>query len=417
MNRYRTRHAEPKLREMARFFKVMLVLGARQVGKSTLISRVFPSYQTVVFDPNQDLYGAREDPDLFLDSFPPPLILDEVQYAPELLAAIKRRVDLRDEPGQYLLTGSQNPAILRAVGESLAGRVGILDLEGMTAAEWADRGDAAVWLSSYLDDPWSLLDHAPTLSSSGAPLVDTLWRGTLPGLLDAPDGMVDDYFRSYVKTYLERDVRRLENIRDLSAFGRFLGLVAALSSQELNASQLGRDVGIAPSTARRWTDLLLHTFQWLELPPYHGNAVKRLSGKRKGYLRDTGLACHLQRISSPAALAVSPLRGPLFETWAVNELHRQGLAVGTPPRLWHWRTAAGAEVDLVLERDGKLYPIEVKCKSHLGGHDTRGLKAFRATYPSASIMPALILYAGSRCYRVDGDTMAIPWSSPPGQRG
>ncbi len=407
---YRDRHAEKRLLYLKDFFKVVLITGARQVGKSTLLAHLFPDIKMVVFDPIQDLYGARQDPDLFLNNFPSPLILDEVQFAPELLPALKRRVDRIESPGQYLLTGSQNLGMLRSVAESMAGRVGILSLDGMTAYELAGLGKREGWLSAYLNDPDSLPMLVTGTISPFQNLAQILWRGALPGLLDAPDEIVPDYFRSYVQTYVERDVRLMENIRELAAFGRFLGLAAALTGQEVNASQFGRDVGVTPATARKWLDLLVNTYQWLELFPYRGNTIKRLSGKRKGFLRDSGMACCLQRISSPEALAVSPLLGSMFETRVVNEIFCQTITMNVPPQAYHWRTGAGAEVDLVLDRDGRLYPIEVKCKSNLTKHDTRGLRAFRETYGNAKIMTGLIIYAGSECYRVDENTIALPWN-------
>jgi uncharacterized protein len=407
---YRNRQVERKLLELGRFFKVVLVTGARQSGKSTLLAHLLPDVRAVVFDPVQDLYGARQDPDLFLDSFPPPLILDEIQYAPELLAALKRRVDRMDTPGHYFLTGSQNLGTLRSVAESMAGRVGILQLDGMTAYEMVGLGQQDGWLATYLNDPELLFQAVMgTLDELGS-LARFIWRGTLPGLLDAPLEIVPDYFRSYAQTYIERDVRLMEDIRELASFGRFLGLAGALTAQEVNASQFGRDVGVAPATARKWLDLLVNTHQWLELFPYQGNTIKRLSGKRKGFMRDTGMACYLQRISSPEALMVSPLLGALFETWVVNEVMRQANTLAVPPQAYHWRTSGGAEVDLILERDGKLYPIEAKCKTNLTRHDTRGLRAFRETYPNVRIMNGLIVYAGSQCYRVDEHTLALPWN-------
>lgn len=409
--RYRARHAESKLKLLADHFKVVLVTGARQVGKSTLLSHLFPGVKTVVFDPVQDIYGARTDPDLFLDSFPPPAILDEIHYAPELLAALKRRVDRVDAPGQYFLTGSQHLGVLRSVAESMAGRVGILHLEGMTVEEMLDRGGEPGWLGCYLDEPVSLLDRLQGVLPEAGPLTRFLWRGGLPGLLDAPDQVVPDFLRSYVQTYVERDVRQMGNIQELASFGRFLDLSGALTAQEINRSQLGRDVGVAPRTARNWLDLLLHTYQWRELPPYHGSTVKRVSGKRKGYIGDTGLACWLQRLSSPEALAASPLLGAIFETWGVNAVHHQFVTLTVPPIAYHWRTVGGAEVDIVLERDGRLYPIEVKCKTHLNGHDSRGLRAFRQTYGPDRVMPALIVYAGEACYRVNPHTIALPWNA------
>lgn len=409
MLRYRSRHLENKLLQYAKHFKVILITGARQVGKSTLLQNVLPEIKSVVFDPVQDLYGARQDPDLFLENFPAPLILDEVQYVPELLPALKRKVDEQDSPAQYYLTGSQNLSMLRSVSESMAGRVGILNLEGLTLYEMFEQPEKT-WLGSYLKSPgkFSLKCNLLTVP----PLVNILWRGSLPGILDMPDEIVPGYFRSYIQTYVERDIRLLENIRELSSFDRFLGLSAALCGQEINFSQLGREIGVTPATARRWLNLLENTFQWLELFSYHGNTIKRISGKPKGFWSDTGLACHLQRISSPEALAVSPLRGAMFETWVINSLHRQALSLlPTPPNMYHWRTTGGAEVDLIFELDGRLFPIEVKCKSTLSGHDTRGLRAFRETYGKNMVMPGLIIYAGNECYRIDPFTTAVPWNA------
>ena len=408
MQRYRQRHIEEKFTEYAKYFKVVLVTGARQVGKSTLLAQLLPGVKTFVFDPVQDHYGVRQDPDLFLENFPPPLILDEVQYVPELLSALKRKVDSRNEAGQYFLTGSQNLGLLRSVSESMAGRVGILQLEGMTIHEMSDRPDS-LWLQSFLASPERLLkEHQGLLEVP--PLSQVLWRGSLPGTIELPDSILPDYFRSYIQTYVERDIRMLEDIRELATFSRFLGLSAALTAQEINASHLGREIGIAPATGRRWLDLLTYSYQWLELFPYHGSTIKRVSGKRKGYWRDTGIACSLQRISSPDSLAISPLFGAMFETWVVNSIFRQASLLPTPPQLYHWRTSGGAEVDLVMELDGRLYPVEVKAKSILSGHDTSGLRAFRQTYEADKVGPGLVIYAGRECYRLDLDTIALPWN-------
>jgi hypothetical protein len=409
--RYRTRHAEQKLRRLGQHFKVVLVTGARQVGKTTLLRHVFPDMKTVVFDPVQDRFGARRDPDLFLNNFPAPVILDEVQFAPELLPALKRKVDQSEAPGQYFLTGSQNLSVLRSVAESMAGRVGILQLEGMTPLEIHGKGGQSGWLGTYLDNPEALIERFHGLIGKDEPLVRFLWRGSLPGLLDKPDDVAPDFFNSYIQTYVERDVRLLEDIRQIATFGQFLGLAGAHTAQEINASEFGREVGVMPATARRWLDLLTQTFQWLELTAYHGRTVKRLTGKQKGYLRDTGMACWLQRLSSPDALAVSPLLGAIFETWAVNDVRRQAVTLATAPQAYHWRTGGGAEVDMVLERDGKLYPVEVKCKTNLAKEDARGLRAFVETYPRAKVMRGLIIYAGTECYALDPHTIALPWNA------
>jgi predicted AAA+ superfamily ATPase len=233
---YRKRHAEEKLLHLKSYFKVVLVTGARQVGKSTLLAHLFPEVKIVVFDPVQDLFGARQDPDLFLDNLPPPLILDEIQFVPELLPAFKRRMVRLDSPGQYILTGSRNLSMLRSVPESMAGRVAILPLEGMTAYELSGWGSQDGWLPAYLDDPDSLEGLVDGAMDQLGNLARFLWRGSLPGLLDSPDEIVPGYFRAYIQTYVERDIRLMEDIRELSAFGRFLGLAGALTAQEVNAS-------------------------------------------------------------------------------------------------------------------------------------------------------------------------------------
>ena len=407
---YRIRHVEKLLHEYAKYFKVVLVTGARQVGKSTLLKHVFPDIKAVIFDPIQDIYNAREDPEFFLTNFGSPLILDEVQYVPELLPALKRRVDLSEKPGQYFLTGSQNLSILRSVAESLAGRVGILQLEGMTLHEIHNRGTNKIWLENYLVTPESLSKKYNSIITERASLTEFLWRGTMPGLLDKPNNIVPSYLKSYIQTYIDRDVRVMGNIRDLSLFHNFVGLTAALTAQEINASQFGREVGITPSVSRKWLDLLVNTYQWIELKPYHGNVIKRLSGKKKGFLKDTGLSCFLQRISSPDALAVSPLLGALFETWAINSIFRYTLNLSVPPQMYHWRTNGGAEVDVILELDGRLYPIEIKCKTRLTKHDLRGIRAFRQTYPNNSIAHAIIIYAGNEFYKIDQEALAVPWN-------
>jgi uncharacterized protein len=405
--RYHRRLAEDKLREMADHFKIVLVVGARQVGKTTLLRHVFPRVKAFAFDPDQDLFGARADPDLFLDNFPGPLLLDEIQHAPELMPALKRRVDESDLPGQYLMSGSQNLMVMREVCESMAGRVGILKLEGLALEEQLE-DERRGWLEEWLKSPGQFPRRVSGVTLPDATLPEFLWRGSLPGLLEYPDSLIPDYFRSYVQTYLERDVRSMGGVENLGDFSRFVGLLAALTAQEVNDSQLGRELGVSPPTARRWREILTHSFQWLELPPYHGNTIKRLSGRRKGYFSDTGLACWLQRVSSPESLPVSSHFGSSFESWVVNQVHRQFVTCKLPPAAYHWRTFGGAEVDLVLERDGRLFPIEVKAGTRLSGRTLRGYRSFKETYGDC-VAPALVVYAGREVYNVAPDAVAVPW--------
>ena len=408
--KYMNRHLESQILEASKYFKAILLLGARQVGKSTLLAHLFPHIKTLIFDPIQDIYGPRQDPDLFLASFPSPLVLDEVQYVPELLASLKRKMDQSDAKGQYYLTGSQNFNTLRHISESMAGRVAIFHLENFTPQELIGLGREAGWVPSYLEDPLHFYKKRNTLPSSFHSLVEFLFRGTFPGIFELPTSQIPRYFQSYLQTHIDRDIRAQEDIRQIAEFDRFLGISASLTAQEINSSQIGREIGISPHTARKWLDLLSFSYQWMDLLPYHGNTLKRLTGKKKGYFKDVGLACYLQKIESAQALAVSPRLGSIFETWAVNYILQQFATLATPPNMYHWRTSAGAEVDLVLEKDGKLFPIEMKCKTTLTKKDLSGIQSFRESYHNNKIMPALIIYAGQEPYMLDSNTLAIPWN-------
>lgn len=386
-------------------------MGARQVGKSSLFAHLFPDTKAFVFDPIQDIYNVRKNPDLFLTDFKPPLILDEIQFVPELLPSLKRFVDRSEFKGQYFLTGSQQLSILKSVSESLAGRVVIIPVHPMTPHEMYTTFDEEKnWFLQYLKNPATFFNNESKKIITPVTRIEAIWRGGMPGTIDLPNNAIAAYFSSYVQTYVERDVRLLENIEDLSNFGRFIALVAALTSQEINYSQLGRELGISPKTAERWLRLLMHTYQWAELQPFHMNSIKRLSLKPKGMITDTGLACYLQRITSPEALAASPLQGSFFESYCFNMIKGFCTSLPTMPNFYHWRTLAGAEVDIIIEINGTFYPIKVKSATTLSKHDIRGITSFKETYPQLNIAKGIVIYAGDECYRITEDVVAVPWN-------
>jgi uncharacterized protein len=406
---YKPRILAGKLRRMLDHFSVVVVSGARQVGKSTLLSHELPKWDSVVFDPAVDVGNARHDPDLFLDNHPAPMILDEIQYAPELVAAIKRRVDKNRRPGMYVLTGSQQWSVLKSVSESLAGRAAFLDLEGFCLAEIAQASVEKHWLDRYLENPAEFVASSPTRLPSGRTVYEQLWRGFLPGADSLENEWIGDYYRAYLRTYIERDVRLLSDVADWQQFGRFVQLAAALSAQEINHSQLGRELGVTPQTAHRWLATLQATFQWFEAPAYHGNTIKRISAKPKGYFADTGLACSLQTVSTPKTLSGHPMAGALFETAVAGEIRKLAQTLSTPPGFFHWRSYGGAEVDLLLERDGILYPLEIKLASRLTQQDARGIESLRETYPKLKIAPGLVIAPVERLSRLSEMDYALPW--------
>jgi uncharacterized protein len=406
---YISRHIEGRLQNLSQHFKVILVTGARQVGKSTLLAHMLPGLEHIAFNPVEDTYGAKKDPKLFLQNFLPPVILDEIQYVPELLAFIKLIVDQEKKKGLYYLTGSHNLSILKNVSESLAGRVGVINLGGMTPFELYHQKNSS-WIPFYIKDPDKLLTKTKGLLKPDRTLYELIWRGSLPEVMQLPDHVVSDYYSSYVQTYVERDIRFLENSIDLSQFSKFIGITAALTAQEINYMRLGKDTGgISNLTAHKWLNLLKYSYQWRELSAYSGNTIKRISKKTKGYISDTGLACYLHKLSSPSALANHPLFGSLFETFCINMIHNV-FSGYMQPRAYHWRSSGGAEVDLILEMDGTLYPIEIKSRSYLTKFDARGIKAFMDTYPTKKIAPGVIIYTGPQYYKLEEYVYAIPWN-------
>lgn len=409
--KYHPRLIEETLRELCSHFPVVAVLGARQVGKSTLVEHVFgEEYEVVVFDPVTDIGQARAEPDLFLNNHPGKLFLDEVQYAPELLAAIKRRVDRFRQPGQFILSGSQNLAVIKNISESLAGRVAIVELHGLSFQE-SLRSSRSGFLKSWVSGAEQAPDFEETSGQSSPAWYRTIFRGGMPGTLDLPETLLPRYFSSYLQTYVERDIRTVADIGNLQLFSRFFRLLSALSATEINASQIGRDLDIDRRTACAWKNVLEATYQWTEIPAFSRNPVKRISGKSKGVFSDTGMLCHLQRIASPDMIAGHPMQGRIIETWVLTEILKICSAWNAPPGFYHYRSAGGAEVDLILEMNGCLYPIEIKSKAHPAKKDAGGIQSFREAFPRENVAKGLLVCAAEKPYWLSGDVLALPWNS------
>lgn len=406
---YRHRLLTERLVSLVEAFPVVVVAGARQVGKTTLLRHVFPGHDYVVFDASIDQENARLEPDLFLKNHPGPVILDEIQYASEVVAAIKRQVDRQPmRMGRFMLTGSQQWQVMRSLSESLAGRAGFLDLFGFSLQEIGNVRSG--WLELWLGQTDDFFDWARQAPRFDGELYPWLWRGSLPRAVEIDASLIPDYWTGYHRTYVERDARLAGEVGDWQDFGRFVALMSALTAQEINYSQLGREIGMTPQTARRWLTIMEGTYQWFALPAFSGNPTKRVASRPKGYLSDTGLACHHARISSPQALGGHPLCGPLFETAMANELRKQAGAMPTRPAFHHWRSAGGAEVDLVLERDGILYPFEIKLTTNPGSRTASGLEAFRAAHPHLKIATAGLICAVEQPRWVSEQVLAIPWN-------
>lgn len=406
---YRDRSLEKKFKLSLSHFPILILTGARQVGKTTFLTHLLQhSHEIIPFEPNLDVENARSEPELFFSNHPGPLVLDEIQYAPELIPTLKRIVDKDRTPGRYILTGSQQWQVMKNVSESLAGRAQILEMDGFSLPEISETKEPVLWLEMLLTgrDDFASGIHKQQLPLS---LTEYFFRGQLPGVQDIPLSLISDYHRSYLNTYIERDARQLADLSDFQQFGQFYRLCGALSGQEINFSQLGRDIGMTPQSAKRWLSILKATYQWREIQAYSGNTVRRISGKPKGYFSDTGMLCHGLFLSGPEALPSHPQWGNIVETAVVNEIVRRTTLMDSPPMLHHWRSHNGAEVDLLLERDGCFWPVEVKATTRPAKKDLRGIKAFRETYPHLNIGKGIVIHLGESCLRLSDKDWAIPF--------
>lgn len=368
---YLPRSLTASIAAASRQFPVLMLTGPRQVGKTTLLKSLAaaggnPARRYVTLDDPLLLELARNEPALFLQRFPPPVLIDEIQYAPGLLPLIKEIVDASGARGRFWLTGSQPFHLMQGVSESLAGRVAIMHLQGLSLAESLGRGEES---RPFLPDAAPIAGAAPWAPDRAlAGVFEHIWRGAFPALQveDAPDR--DLFYASYLQTYLQRDVRELAPVGDLTAFTRFLRSAAARTAQLLNVADMARDVGVAPNTARHWLSILQASgLVWL-LEPYHDHLSKRLVKTPKLYFLDSGLAAYLTAWSSPATLEAGAMSGPLFETWVIGELLRSWWHHGKEAPFYYYRDKDQKEIDLVIVRDGRAYPVEIK-KSAQAGRD------------------------------------------------
>jgi hypothetical protein len=351
---YIPRSLEPVLTKAFSQFPAVVLVGPRQSGKTTLLKHLYEDqYPIISLEPPDVRIAALDDPRGFLDLYPPPVVFDEIQYAPILLPYIKEQVDAhRHRPGQYILTGSQNLLLMQQVTESLAGRAAVLKLLPMSRWEVNSLPQGML--------PW---ETGKTASLQVQPIQE-LWehilRGFYPEIVCNPDRDVRLWQASYVQTYLERDVRNLRNIGDLTLFQTFLRALAARSGQLLNLSDLAKDVGISVNTVKDWISILEASFQIFILRPYYANIGKRLVKSPKVYFTDTGLLCYLVGLRDSKHAASGPMGGAIFENLVIAELFKIYIHRGEEPALYFWRTAAGSEVDVVIETQDNLVPIEIK---------------------------------------------------------
>ncbi len=367
------RQAAATLMQLARGFPVVAVTGPRQSGKTTLARAAFADLPYVNLEDPDTRELALSDPRRFIARHAQGAILDEAQRAPALLSYLLGVADAAPRMGRWVLTGSQQFGLMDGIGQSLAGRVGMLTLLPLSHAELAQAG------------------QPPGAATS---LEERLWRGGYPALHVAhrqPEP--PHWFAAYLATYVERDVRQLLNIGNLMTFQRFLAMCAARSAQLLNLNSLASDCGISQPTARHWLTVLQASHIVTLVPPYHRNFGKRLVKTPKLYVLDSGLLCHLLRIASPADLQVHAARGAVFETWVLSETIKHRCNLGLAPDIHFWRDNHGLEIDIVFEHQGRLHGVECKSGTTYAADWLKPARRWRQVVGAEAADP-LLVYGG-----------------------
>lgn len=402
---YIRRHLEKMLAKAEAMFGAVLVAGSRQVGKTTLLRNVKPDLPYITLDDPILLTSARTEPGTFFKASPPPLVLDEIQHAPELFPQIKMLIDSQGQKGQFFLSGSQQYQMMKNVSESLVGRIGILNLYGLSLREIHGIDCYLPFLpdSGYLEERKKSLAHLE---------YNTIWghihRGAMPAMATEQNMDWQLFYAAYVRTYLERDVRDLAQVGDEVKFLKFMTAAAAMTGQLLNHASLARDAGVSQPTAERWLSILCASNLVYLLQPYHNNIIKRAVKTPKLYFLDTGLAAYLTRWSSPEVIQNGAMAGAFFETFVLAEILKSYANTGVlDPPLYFYRDKEQNEIDLLINHDQTLYPLEIKKYADPKSAD---IKAFEVLDKISGVKRGsgglICLY--DRLLPLAGDDMVIP---------
>ncbi|HVJ50589.1 ATP-binding protein [Desulfitobacterium sp.] len=354
---YIDRAMEKTVLQIQNSFPVLLITGPRQVGKTTMLKRLADENRRyVTLDDPLLRELAVSDPALFLQRFETPIIIDEIQYAPQLLPYIKMQVDKNGRNGDFWLTGSQMFHLMKNASESLAGRVGIVNLLGLANSELT--GQSSIPFNINPEDIMRKLKTAKPLKLNE--VFARIYRGSMPALYANDNVSTDLFFSSYVQTYLQRDIKDLTQVGDELSFIRFLTCVAARTGQMLNYAEMAKDTGISPPTAKQWLSILVSSGLVALVEPYFNNVLKRMIKSPKMYFLDTGLCAYLTKWTTPEALEFGAMSGAFFETWVVSEIIKSYYNAGKKAPLFYYRDKDQREIDLIIHENNTLYPIEIK---------------------------------------------------------
>lgn len=356
--RYIKRDIEEKIRSLNEEYACILITGPRQVGKTTVLRSIMDDSRTyVTLDDMEERALAKRDPAMFLQLHDTPIFIDEVQYAPELFSVIKMAIDNGAAPGSFWMTGSQSFRMMELAQESLAGRVAVLHMPSLSQHEVYGSGESTPFT---VDLPALKARKQTNAPADIAAIYERIWNGSLPGLVSGKYTARDVFYSSYVQTYIDRDVTEQIQLTDKLLFRDFIRAAACRAGQMLNIHDIASDVGVSNDTAKRWLQVLEKSDIIFYLRPYSNNLLKRTVQTPKMYFFDTGLVAYLTRYSSTEILANGAINGAILENYVVAEIRKTYMSCGKECLMWYYRDKDSNEIDLVIESDGELHPLEVK---------------------------------------------------------
>jgi predicted AAA+ superfamily ATPase len=402
------RHALPLLNELLGLFPCVALVGVRQCGKTTLLKELSPDWKILDLEKLADLDAVQRDPDLFLRLNPRQLAIDECQLLPAVFAALRVAIDSqRSEPGRFVITGSSSPELLSSISESLAGRIAIIEMAPLSLAEAYELPPSPLY--QLIEERAPLSQFSALLPRVSLDQINTYWmQGGYPEpWVKGQPRFRKLWLQNYLQTYLDRDLPRLFPALDRQKFRLFVQMLAQLSGSIINYSEVARALGVSQPTARDYFHIAHGTFLWRHLPPYEKDATKRVVKHPKGYLRDSGLLHYLLHLRDQDDLMAHPRMGQSWESTVIETLLRGLASAGVDASPYHYRTGAGAEIDLVLEGEFGLLPVEINHSSRV---DTRSLRALRDFVTERNCRYGIVINNNETVRQLDDKLICLPFS-------
>lgn len=401
---YIKRHIENTIVKAGKSFPAVLITGPRQVGKSTVLKNLFKDTKHQTLDDFLVLDSVKSDPKGFLDLSGTPLVIDEIQREPELFISLKLKIDADRRNGMYYLTGSQSFNLMKGVSESLAGRIAIIKMLGLSGREiYGD--DFSV---PFLPTSEYLISRNTKIESN----VNTLWekihKGSMPEMFNQEEIDWEQFYSSYVETYIERDVKALSEVGNTMAFMQFMVALASRTGNLLNMSDIASNIGISIPTVKKWISVLQASNIIYILQPFSLNLNSRIVKTPKVYFTDTGLVCYLCRWLTPETLQNGAMAGQIYETFVIDEIIKSYYNAGKNPPIYFFRNTDGQEIDLLFYSDNQLYPIEIKKTSSPNIKDIKSFKTLETYFPSLEIAEGGIICNSSQLLPFNGKNRIIP---------